>query len=95
MAVKSPRTCPNGHNYYKSSDCPVCPICEQERIPESDFLKTLSAPARRALESRGIKTLMQLSKFTETELLALHGLGPGSLPKLQAALKVKGLSLKK
>ena len=31
----SKRVCPNGHTYYKSSDCPVCPICENEKKQES------------------------------------------------------------
>ena len=55
----------------------------------------LGAPARRALESAGIKTLKQLSTYSEKELLALHGFGPGSLPKLREALKEKGLAFKK
>ena len=34
------RVCNNGHEYYKSSDCPVCPTCEQERKPTMDFLQS-------------------------------------------------------
>ncbi len=60
-----------------------------------DFLATLSAPARRALENQKIKTLKQLSSFSEAEILALHGLGKSSLPKLRMALLLKGLSFKK
>ena len=89
------RTCPNGHKYHKSSDCPVCPICEKEHKPDAGFIDRLGAPARRALESAGIKTLEQLSACSEKELLALHGFGPGSLPKLREALKEKGLAFKK
>lgn len=25
---KSLRVCKNGHQYYKSSNCPICPLCE-------------------------------------------------------------------
>jgi DNA-directed RNA polymerase alpha subunit len=89
---KSPRICEKGHQYLKSSDCPVCPICEQERKPGGGFLSQLSAPARRALENNSITTLQQLSQFTEKEILAFHGFGPASLPKLRAALKEEGLS---
>ncbi|QDS34810.1 hypothetical protein FPS98_12825 [Brevibacillus brevis] len=32
---KTVRTCVNGHSYMKSSDCPTCPICEQERKPDT------------------------------------------------------------
>jgi DNA-directed RNA polymerase alpha subunit len=52
----------------------------------------LSAPARRALENAGIKTLKQLSKFSEKQILELHGMGPSSIPKLKAELKKEGLS---
>jgi hypothetical protein len=93
--MKNKRTCPNGHIYYKSSDCPVCPYCEDERKPAGGFLSTLSAPARRALERQGIKTPKQLSRYNEKEILALHGMGPGSIQKLRDALKAQGLSFKK
>ena len=35
---KNVRTCNKGHTYYKSSDCPTCPTCEQERRPVNGFL---------------------------------------------------------
>ncbi|MED4202915.1 RNA polymerase alpha subunit C-terminal domain-containing protein [Neobacillus mesonae] len=91
---KSLRTCEKGHKFYKSSDCPTCPTCEEERKPESGFLSLLSAPARRALENNGIATLIDLAKFTEKEILQFHGMGPASLPKLRAALEEKGLSFR-
>ena len=92
---KNLRTCSKGHSYYKSSDCPTCPTCEQERKPESGFLSLLSAPARRALENNGITTLQQLAAYSEKEILQFHGMGPASLPKLREALKTNGLSFKK
>lgn len=92
---KTQRTCSKGHNYYKSSDCPTCPICEQERKPDNGFLSSLSAPARRALENNGITSLQQLSTFSEKEILQYHGMGPASLPKLRDALETNGLSFKK
>ena len=64
-------------------------------MPEADFLSLIGAPARRALESKGIKTLEKLSEYTEAELLSLHGFGPGSLPKLKSALKAHKLSFRK
>ena len=88
------RTCPQGHPYYKSSDCPTCPICEAERKPQSGFLALLSAPARRALENKGITTLTELATYSEKELLQLHGFGQSSLPKLRAALAVEKLAFK-
>jgi predicted RecB family nuclease len=89
------RICPAGHRYRKSSDCPVCPKCEAGRKPESGFLAVLSAPARRALEGAGIKTLAKLARRSEGDLLALHGFGPSSLPKLRAALAARGLAFRR
>ena len=92
---KSLRTCPEGHQYHKSSDCLVCPICEMERKPKNSFLSLLAAPARRALESKGISTLQQLAEYKEREILQLHGMGPGSIPRLRKALQEVGLSFRK
>jgi predicted RecB family nuclease len=85
------RTCPNGHKYYKSTDCPTCPICEAERKPESGFLALLSAPARRAMENNGILTVTQLSKWTQKKVMKLHGVGPASLPVFKKVLEEQGL----
>lgn len=95
MSSKTKRICEKGHCYFKSSDCPTCPICEQERKPESGFLSLLSAPARRALENNEITTLETLSTYSEKELLTFHGLGPSSIPKLKEALANNGLSFKR
>ena len=92
---KELRICKKGHQYYKISECPTCPICEEERKPTKGFLSLLSAPARRALTSNGINTLKQLAKYSQKELLALHGVGPSSIPVLINALKKEGLSFKK
>ncbi len=91
---KSLRICSNRHEYFKSSDCPVCPKCEQERKPINDFLAKLSSPARRALEHHGITTLQQLSTFSEKEILRFHGIGPASLPILRASLEESSFSFK-
>lgn len=88
------KTCKNGHQFYKSSDCPTCPHCEQERKPKEGFLSLLAAPARRALENNNITTLKQLSEFTEKEILKFHGMGKSSIPKLKQALKECQLAFK-
>lgn len=92
---KTLRICSNGHKYYKSSDCPACPVCEKERKPEDGFLSKLNAPARRALISNKILTIKKLSTFTETEILRLHGIGPSSIPILKNELKSNKLSFRK
>ncbi|AWK04958.1 hypothetical protein HYN56_12255 [Flavobacterium crocinum] len=91
---KNKRTCKNGHHYFKTSDCPTCPICEAERKPDFGLLAVLSAPARRALESKNIKTVADLSQYTQREILSLHGIGPSSLPKLLEELNKNGLTFK-
>jgi predicted RecB family nuclease len=93
--MKSQRTCPNGHDFVKTSDCPTCPQCEAARAPKDGWMAKLAAPARRALEGEGITTLKALAKRSEHEVLALHGMGPGSVPKLRSALKAAGLSFRK
>lgn len=92
--VKTIRKCKNGHEYAKSSDCPVCPVCEKERTPQSGFLVMISAPARRALEREGISTLNDLSKYSEKELLQLHGMGPSAVVKLKMELRKQKLSFR-
>jgi len=92
---KTLRICSKGHKYYKSSDCPVCPTCEKEKTKNDKLFPGLSAPARRALENAGIKTLSQLSKKTEADLLKLHGMGKSTIPKLRFILKLKGFSFAK
>ena len=85
------KICAKGHTFYKSSDCPACPICAAEQKPESGFLASLGAPARRALESAGIMSEEQLATYSQKEILKLHGIGPSSIPRLKAALAKKGL----
>ena len=89
------RICKQGHRYYKSRDCPTCPICEEERKPVDGFLSLLSAPARRALEREQIKMLEQLSKRSKAAIMQLHGMGPTSITKLNEALQLKGLAFRK
>ncbi|WP_066072479.1 RNA polymerase alpha subunit C-terminal domain-containing protein [Neobacillus soli] len=91
---KNLRICEKGHKYFKSSDCPTCPTCEQERRPANGFLSMLSAPARRALENNEITSLQELSTYSEKEILQFHGMGPASIPKLRFVLKENGLSFR-
>ncbi len=59
-----------------------------------NFLSSLSAPARRALENNDIKTLPQLSKYSISEVMKFHGIGKTAIPILQQALKEKKLDFK-
>ncbi len=92
MTKKTLRTCINGHKYYKSSDCPTCPTCEEAKRPNEGFLSVLYAPARRALENANITTLKQLSTFSEKDILKLHGIGKTAIPLLKRELNKFGLT---
>jgi uncharacterized protein YdhG (YjbR/CyaY superfamily) len=63
--------------------------------PVQELLPSIPAPARRALANEGISNLKQLSRYSANQLLELHGMGPGSIPKIEEALKAEGLNLKK
>ncbi|MCD0471685.1 DNA-directed RNA polymerase subunit alpha C-terminal domain-containing protein [Flavobacterium sp. JAS] len=91
---KNSRTCKKGHSYFKTSECPTCPICEKERKPQSGILASLSAPARRALENKGIQSVTDLSKYSKKEILSLHGIGPSSIPKLLEELEKKKINFR-
>ena len=54
---------------------------------------SLSAPARRALNGKGINSLVKLSKNSKEDLLKLHGFGPSSIPAVNSLLGTAGLSL--
>lgn len=93
-AKKTLKTCAQGHEYYKSTDCPTCPVCEAQNKPQDGFLSRLSAPARNALTAQGITTTERLAGHTEKEILKLHGIGKASLPVFRKALADAGLSFK-
>jgi hypothetical protein len=58
-------------------------------------LPKLAAPAQRALASAGLTSLAKLSRKTEADIAALHGMGPNALAALKAALKAAGMSFAK
>ena len=51
----------------------------------------MAAPARRALERKGISPLEKLSNLSEKEIVALHGMGKSTLPILKKTLEAEGL----
>ena len=84
---KNQKKCKNGHTYFKSSSCPICPICEKRRVSTVPFLNLFPAPARRALEKAGITTIVSLKAQTPEALLKLHGFGPSSLKIVMKLVK--------
>jgi len=91
---KTRRTCPKGHVFHKTTDCPTCPQCEAARRPANGFLAELAAPARRALEGAGLTTLGKLARRRESQVSELHGMGPNAISKLRASLEKEGLNFK-
>ncbi len=90
--TKNNKTCENGHAFFKSSSCPVCPICENLRKPTKGLLSMVGAPARRALESKNVFELYDLSKFQESEFLSWHGIGKSTVAKLKLKMKENGIT---
>ncbi len=60
----------------------------------SAFPAGVSGPALRALAGADVRTLSGLAGWTETDLAALHGMGPKALTVLKEALAAKGRRLK-
>ena len=65
---------------------------KQSAQSASNLPAKLSQPTLRALAGVGVKNLKQLSKFSESEIKKLHGMGPNGLQQLRVALATKGLS---
>ena len=66
----------------------------KEEPNSNHFFVRLAGPAQRALENKGIFSVKDLAHLSKAELLKLHGMGPGSVPKLEKALQDAGLSFK-
>ena len=62
---------------------------------KTPFPNGLGQPALRALASAGYDHLEQLAGLPESEVRALHGIGPNALQKLRDALSTLGLSFTK
>lgn len=55
----------------------------------------IGAPAERALQREGIHKLEQLTRWLESEVAALHGVGPKAVGILREALTAAGLQFKR
>lgn len=58
-------------------------------------LPRIGRPATSALLAVGVASLDQVSKMSERELLALHGVGPKAVRLLKEALTGQGRALKR
>jgi len=62
--------------------------------PADRWPKGTGNPASSALEYAGFRTLEDLTRLTEKDLLALHGVGPKALGVLREALAERGLAFR-
>ncbi|WP_437935564.1 DNA-binding protein [Sorangium sp. So ce341] len=62
---------------------------------ESSLPKGIGKPATQALALMGVSRLDQVTRFSEAQLLSLHGVGPKAIGVLKAALEAQGKSLAK
>lgn len=65
-----------------------------EIVVRNNVFAELSAPAQRALSTAKIYTAKDLTKWRESEILQLHGVGAASLPALQNILAHENLEWK-
>lgn len=62
---------------------------------QAAFPRGVGGPALRALDRAGIRSVKDLAKWTESDLAALHGMGPKALGILREALAAAGLELRR
>ena len=55
------------------------------------FPKGVSRPALRALAGAGLRDLKSLSRVSEQEVSALHGMGPKAMGLIKAAMREAGV----
>ena len=58
--------------------------------PNAAAFPPVGGPALRALANAGIRSLDQLAKWSERDLLELHGMGPKGVRLLKEALEAGG-----
>ncbi len=65
-----------------------------EERPVDRWPKGTGNPASSALEHAGYRTLDDLTRLTEREALAIHGVGPKAVSVLREALAARGLAFR-
>jgi predicted Fe-Mo cluster-binding NifX family protein len=66
-----------------------------KKAPPASDLPKLAAPAQRALAGAGVTNLSKLSRMTEADVMALHGMGPNAMTSLKTAMKASKLGFAK
>lgn len=60
----------------------------------NEFLSHFVKPVRGAFQEEGILSPEDLAKYSEKEVLAIHGVGPKSIPVMKQVLSESGLKFK-
>ncbi|GAB3297310.1 hypothetical protein EK0264_15895 [Epidermidibacterium keratini] len=68
------------------------PRTDREAAPDGTPLPRIGAPATRALRAQGVWTLEQVRSWRESDLAALHGVGPVAVRTLRETLAERGWS---
>ncbi|MDR3576997.1 MAG: DNA-directed RNA polymerase subunit alpha C-terminal domain-containing protein [Anaerolineaceae bacterium] len=63
-------------------------------MPIENLLRKLPAPAQRAIQSTGVKTVEELAQMSEKEMMSLHGFGPKGMKIIKEFLAENDLALK-
>lgn len=56
------------------------------------LLKKLAKPAQRAIQNLGVTTIEDLTKYSEKEILELHGIGKNAMNSIKLTLNESGLT---
>ena len=64
-------------------------LTNDDALPSS-----IGKPASRALAAEGVERIDDVARYSEQELLAIHGVGPKAVGILKAVLQARGLSLR-
>lgn len=71
------------------------PVGTPDVRPVGDLPYEIGKTASRELSLHGIGSLMQVSQYTEKELLAIHGVGPKAVRILRERLAEHGLNFRR
>ena len=72
----------------------MTPQREMTHPNEAAFPRGMSGPSLRALHGAGVRSMSDLARWTESDLAALHGMGPKALGILRTALEASGRSFR-
>jgi hypothetical protein len=82
-------------SHAKACACRPMPAkLKEELTKQANPLFQISQPAQRALKSVSISKLEHFKKFTEKEIVTLHGMGPKALGIIKKALRTQRISFK-